>query len=61
MGISKCYVCARIHAGLEFGDTSNTKPDYQHVRNKSTRTNAHTNGRTKCRTNLFRQCRSNAL
>jgi hypothetical protein len=31
-------------------------PDYQQVSNKSTRTNAHTNGRTKCRTNPFRQC-----
>jgi hypothetical protein len=44
--------CARIHAGLLFGDTSYTKLDYQQVTEMFTRTNAHTSGRTKCRTNV---------
>ena len=39
-----------LHTGLPFGDTSNTNPDYQQFTEKFTRTNGHTNARTKCRT-----------
>jgi len=43
-------------AGLSFGDTSYTNPDYQLVSKILGRTNARTNGRTNGRTNPFRQC-----
>ena len=50
------YACVALHTGLPFGDTSNTKPDYQQFTEMFARTRGRTNGRTKCRTNPFRQC-----
>ena len=43
---------ARVYGGLQCGDTSNTKADYQQVSKDFARTNGRTNAHTKWRTNL---------